>query len=128
MELKLDPESMASIASAAIFDQMPQVSRDEVIKQAIEYLLTPEKDRHQFGSVGKTPLQQAFESALRNAAFRAVEEHVKNDPQVTAHIQELLGPMINSALEGEASLYNSHLADAIGAALANWLGQISRRE
>lgn len=126
MEIKLDPESVQSIASAAIFDHMSQEMRDSVLKQAVESLLTPGK-REYYGT-GKTPLQTAFDQAIAQAAYKAVQEKIAEDPEVRAKIQELLGPLLNSALEAEAKDYNTSLADALGNALGSWLAEQARKE
>lgn len=126
MEIKFDAEAAASIASAAIFDSMAEDARDSVIKQAIQALLTPEKDRNSYG-VGKTPLQQAFDMAIRESAFRAVREKIENDPEVQANINKLLGPLLISAMNAEGEEYNSSLADALGGALGMWLSEQARK-
>lgn len=128
MEIKLDAEAAASIASAAIFDSLSEEARDSVIKQAIEHLLTPVKnDRFSVGP-GQTPLQTAFNQALSTAAYKAVADKVANDPQVTAKIDELLGPLLNKALEAEAENYDNSLSDKLGSALGQWLAEKARSQ
>lgn len=127
MEIKLDAEAAASIASAAIFDSLSQDARDSVIKTAIEFLLTPEKNRNNYGA-GETPLQQAFNNAIREVAFRIVKEKIENDPQVEEAILDLLGPLLTSAMKVEGENYESKLADAIGQALGVWLSNQARRD
>lgn len=127
MEIKLDAEAASSIAAAAIFDSLSQDARDSVIKQAVQHLLTPTKDsRPGYYGSGKTPLQTAFDQALTNAAYKAVEEKVKNDPEIHAHIQELLGPLLNKTLEAEAEHFDTSLADKLGGALAQWLAEMAQ--
>jgi hypothetical protein len=124
MEIKLDSEAAASIASAAIFESLSQQAREDVVKQAIASLLVPKTERG-YGS-GKTPLQLAFENAISNAAYRVVDDKIKNDPDVTAHIEELLGPLINSAIKAEAEDYSRSIADVVGQALGTWLYEKAR--
>lgn len=127
MEIKLDSEAAASIASAAIFESLSQDQRENVLKQAVQHLLTPEKETRPgyFGN-GKTPLQKAFEQALSQAAYRAVEEHVKNDPKINEMIVNMLQPLIMPALEEEASQHNYLLSNKLGAAIADWLAEVAR--
>lgn len=125
MEIKLDAETVAGIASAAIFDSMSQEARDSVMKQALQFLLTPEKNRNGYG-VGETPLQTAFNSAIQQAAFKVVKEKIENDLEVQNHIRHILGPLLISALDAEAEEYNSSLADALGNALGVWLANQAR--
>ena len=125
MDLKLDPEAVQSIASAAIFDHLDQEARDSIIKQAVQHLLTPEKDRNSYG-VGKTPLQRAFDQAISQAAHKVVREQIENDPAVQEKILEMLGPLLNSAMEAEAKELDTTLADKIGSALGSWLADVAR--
>ena len=125
MEIKLDADAVAGIASAAIFDSLSQEARESMIKQAIEFLLTPERDRNRF-SHGKTPLQVAFDTAIHQACMKVVQEHVADDPVIKAHILELLGPLITPALKTTAANYDSRLSDALGSALSHWLSEIAR--
>lgn len=127
MKLELDPESVQSIASAAIFDHMTQEARENVLKQAVEALLTPTPSRGGYG-IGKTPLQLAFERAITTAAHQAIQEKIANDPEVSAKIHELLGPLLNAALEAEAENYDTSLADHLGQALGSWLAEQARKE
>lgn len=124
MEIKLDIDAVAGIASAAIFDAMSQDVRDSVIKQAIEFLITPEQER--FGT-GKTPLQNAFDSAIRDASYKIVRDQIANNPEVEKGILELLGPLLTSAMNAEADQFNSSLSDTLGHALGNWLSEIARK-
>lgn len=126
MEITFDAEAAATIASAAIFDHMTQETRDHVIKQAVQALLTPETDARGYSQNKKTPLQIAFEQAIRDAAFKAVREKIQNDPKLEAAILELLGPLLKAGIEGEAKEYGSSLANALGDALGVWLSDVAR--
>lgn len=123
MEIKLDSESLATVAANAIFQEMDQATRDEVLKQAVKGLLTPSTSTW---NRGKTPLQEAFDQALNNAARIAVEKTIRDDPVVSSHIHELLGPLVNSALEAEGVNYDSTLATKIGQAVGQWLAECAQ--
>lgn len=127
MKVELDGSAVAEIASNAIFQSMSEDARESVLKQAVQILLTPEKD-HRNHAYGKTPLQLAFEQALHAAAYKAVQEKIAEDPEVRAKIDELLGPLILGAVKEESSTYNDSLATAIGAAVGNWLAARARGE
>lgn len=124
MEIKLDPEAVASIASAAILQSLSAEQRDEVIKQAVSALLRPDEGRG-FGS-GKTPLQKAFDSAIANAAYRVVQEHIANVPEVEEAILKLLGPVLNGIVKEQSSQYNDELSGVIGSAVGSWLADRAR--
>lgn len=127
MDLKLDPEAVQSIASAAIFEHLGQEARDSIVKQAVEHLLTPEKSRTGYGT-GKTPIQNAFDQAITTVAYKVVKEQIENDPDVQERILEILGPLLVSATEAEAKEgFDAMLADRLGSALGSWLADVARR-
>jgi hypothetical protein len=126
MEIKLDAEAVAGIASAAIFDAMSADMRESVIKQAVQYLLTPEENRGRFGP-GKTPLQNAFDQAIQQVAYKVVKERIEEDPVISEHIQSLIHPLMTQALNAEAVDYETTLADAIGSAMGSWLSELARK-
>lgn len=126
MEIKFDAETAATIASAAIFDSLMIEQRDGLIKQAIEHLLAPTKSPHYPYEV-ISPLKQAFEQAIRDAAFKAVKELIENDLEVQENIRTLLGPLLVAGLEGEAREHGNSLADTLGHALGVWLSEMARK-
>lgn len=126
MEIKLDAEAVAGIASAAIFDSMSEEARDSVIQQAIQYLLTPDQDRASRMRPATTPLQDAFNDAIRQVAYKVVKEKIENDPEIQEAILTLLGPLLTAALTGEASEYGTSLSDKLGIALGSWLNDMAR--
>lgn len=128
MEIKLDAEAMAAVASTAIFEQMSEENRNLVLQQALQHLLSPMKQERYSSTPPKSPLQEAFELAIRQAAFTAVKEKIENDPELQAKIQELLGPLINSAMSAEAENYNTSLSEHLGSAIGMWLAEIARKQ
>lgn len=126
MEIKLDADAVKELASAAIFKSLSQESRDNAIQQAIQYLMTPEKNQN-YSGVTKTPLQAAFEQAIYAAARNVIADKIENDPAINASIYAMLGPLITPALEVESEVYNSGLADALGTALGFYLADEARK-
>ncbi len=126
MEIKLDAEAAGAIASAAIFDSLDQSVRDDIIKQAVQHLLTPPKRDQYSSTLRMSPLQEAFNAALSQAAYKAVQEKVANDPEVSARIQELMGPVVNGVMEEEAARWDNTLSDLIGKALGDWAAEVAR--
>lgn len=124
--LTIDSDAMAAVASAAIFDSLSEDVRTDILTQAVQYLITPVKSQH-YATPSKSPLQEAFERSLQNAAYQAVEEKIKNDETVAAQINELLGPLILGAMAAEGASYNDGLANAIGQALGSYLAEQSRK-
>lgn len=127
MEIKLDGAAVAEIASTAIFQSMTEEARETVLKQAVQSLLTPEKN-HRMSGFGKSPLQQAFEQAIQAAAFKAVHDQIANDPNLQIAIDKLMGPLILGAVKEGAVRYDDSLSEAIGRAVGSWIAEKSRGE
>ena len=87
MDIKIDSETWGAVASAAIFEQMTEETRATVMQQAFQCLLAPDNSRN-FGR-GETPLQTAFNMAIRQAATQAVQEHIAENEEVKS-IQDLV--------------------------------------
>jgi hypothetical protein len=125
--IQLDPEAVAGIATAAIFDSLSHESRESIVKQAVEHLLTPEKSRTStYGSVSKTPLQLAFDQAISQVAFKVVKEKIESDPRIQEKIEELLGPLLLGALAAESSQFDDELSGKIGEVLGMWIAECAR--
>lgn len=121
MTFTIDSNQFREVATAAIFDSLTQEARESIIKQAIEHLMTPQTPRYG----GKTPLQESFDQAVYAAARDVVKEHIQDSDEVRNAIHDLLGPLLTAALDAEAKNYSSSLADKLGAALGEWLYEIS---
>lgn len=124
--INLDNDALASIASAAIFDSLSESARADILTQAVQYLITPVKNPNGYGAASASPLQEAFQRSLQQAAYKAVEEKIKDDPIVSKQIEDLLGPLVNGALESEAENWNTSLSQEIGKAVGNWLNAKAR--
>lgn len=126
MELKLNSEAAAAVASAAIMQSLTEEYKEQVLSQAVQYLLSPPKGNTPSFRDGKTPLQEAFEQALTVAAHKAVADRIANDPQLNRAINDLLSPLITAALDEEAKNWDTTLASKLGQAIGDYLAQCAR--
>lgn len=125
-QINLDPETVRSIAAAAIFEQIGEESREKVLQQAVQFLLTPKKgDRYTYGA-DKTPLQLAFDEAISQVTREVVKDKIAEDPRIKAKIEELLGPVVMGVLEESSAVYDLTLSDKIGQAFGDYIAEISR--
>lgn len=126
MEIKLDTDAAASIASAAILQSLSEENKQAMIQQALQYLMTPERDRG-YG-LSKSPMQNAFDSALHQAAHKVVQDHIASLPEVETAITDLLGPLLNGVVKKQSENWNDELAGVIGNAIGDWLADKARRD
>ena len=71
IKVDLSGINFQEIFSAALMQQLDQEKKDALIKQAVQFLMTPQSNSYYGKNV--TPLQEAYNGAMRNVA----QEHIK---------------------------------------------------
>lgn len=79
-DLKIPEGEISALLSKAILDQLSEATRDRLVSDAISYLLTKKDTNYYTHGPAKTPLQDAFESAMMTTA-RDIAEEVLNLPE-----------------------------------------------
>lgn len=75
-EIKIPEGELSEVIGKAILDHLSETSRQDLIKEALKYLLTaPITGR--YGEKSPSPLQVAFNDAVRRIAYEAVEQLVR---------------------------------------------------
>jgi len=111
MDIKLEPDALRDVVSAAILKSLDEGKRDALIESAIKHLLTP-----QGGSAyhkAESPLQTAFNNAVSLVAQQVAVETMKNDATVQANIQALLTEAFTKVMSENREKTVSTIADAI---------------
>lgn len=111
MDIKLDPETLKDVVSAAILKSLDDTKRDALIESAIKYLLTP-----QGGSAynkAESPLQMAFNNAVHGVAIQIAKETLEKDATVNANIQALLTEAFTKVMGENREKTVSSISDAI---------------
>lgn len=88
MDLKLTGTDLEPIVAKAIVDMLTPEKRDELIRNAVENLIT-KRDPYNTGQK-KSELQQAFDRAVGRIADKMVEEKLTNDSAIMAELEKLL--------------------------------------
>jgi hypothetical protein len=94
MKIEIPEEQISDIFGAAILESLSQNVREDLIKGAIAYLLTAEKGRG-YGAA-KSPMQEAFETALDRFADNFAVEYVAENLEVKEMIAEALPKLTNA--------------------------------
>ena len=101
MNLTVDAESMRSVLTKALFDNMTEEQRADIMKGAIESLLKPTEQ----SAYGK-PSLSAIEVAMRNAAKYVAEDEAKKRLSESKEFNDSLDSIMSEAVkrlvEGEA--------------------------
>lgn len=115
MDVRLSDDNMKDIIAKAVLDSLTPESRSELITNAIKGLLkTPTGS----GYDKKSPLQEAFDWAVRNVAEEVAKEQIKGDPEIRATINKLITDSWTKLVDDENY---SKLVDRVSSAIERGL-------
>lgn len=100
IKVNVDGPAMQAIVAAAILQQVGPEKRDELMTAAIKHLMTPGESRGYGYAPPRSPLQQAFEEAVRHSADRIMHEEMEK-PEYKSKLQEVVREAMMRSLEGE---------------------------
>jgi hypothetical protein len=85
-EIKIPEGELAAVLGHAIVEKLSAESRETIITAALQFLMTkPAGDRYSYDR--RTPLQVAFDEAVRRIANETVEQLVRE----SEHYQKIVG-------------------------------------
>jgi len=111
MEIKIDEQAVRDVVTKSIMDQLGEDARETMISAALAYLLDPKKDGF---NKGISPIQEAFNNAIGQAARTIVFDLVENDPDIRQKIVILVG---EAFIQMESTNFTEYLAAALSDAL-----------
>lgn len=89
-------DTLNALVTEAMFRALDEKKREELIKTALATLVKPTQQGN-YGGRTTTPIQDAFESAIRAAAYDIVREMCKTDEAQDA-IREVVGEAFTKML------------------------------
>ena len=98
VQLELPPELMREATANAIVGRLTPEVKTALIEKAVQALLTP--DRYA-GTNAKSPLEEAFERAVRSVVQDICREIVANDPTIRARLQAMVADVAKRFTEGK---------------------------
>jgi hypothetical protein len=99
MELKLNTDDVKQYASAAILTQLGEEGQKAILDQAVRAILESPPDR--YGRASTSPLQDAFDAAVRSAAFTVAREVVAERPEFRDAIKTEIARAVDQVLVGD---------------------------
>ena len=120
--MQIDDAAMKTLVAKAIFDGITPAQREQLLSDAIQKLLTEEKENGYGGKTKPSPLSNLFEYEVQNLAREAVRERFQNDP----NLKSMLGDVITKAIAAMAN--DSNLATEIGNCIATAFARANRRD
>lgn len=91
--IQLSEDTMSRILTEAIIQGIGEDERNNIIAQAIAYLTTPQKSAYGFQDK-KTPLQEAFDTAMGIYVRTVVREFIERDETTKAAVEEQLAALL----------------------------------
>jgi hypothetical protein len=110
LNLSLD-DTLKALVVKAVFDSVPQAKREELLKAAIEKLLTPERDA--YSKREKTPLQELFEQAVYGHAREVVSKMLADDPKFKEQLEGVFRDACKKVFEEQREVTVTNMASAI---------------
>lgn len=86
MEIKLDNLNFQEVFTAAIMQTLDAEKKDQLIKGAMQFLLS--KPGNSYSST--TPLQDAFQSALREETTKVAREYLNSNQEIQKSLEGLI--------------------------------------
>jgi hypothetical protein len=96
--LTIPEETMRALIGEAILKGIDQDARNTLIQSAINHLIAPSKVKGQYGreEVGPSPIEEAFNNAVRLAAQDYVRQWVTSSDEAQAALRGQLDELLAS--------------------------------
>lgn len=107
MNLNLSDNDLKNIASEAILRAIDQKSRDDIIRQAIEYLIKPDS----YG--GKTPLERSFQAACYATCMEICRQQISESEEIKGKISSLVSAAVQKLFTERADVLVTKMANAL---------------
>jgi hypothetical protein len=91
--LNIPEDAVAGIVQKMILDSITPEARDAIFTQALEWMTKPQTTGY-LGGKNVSPLQEAFQLAMRGATQRLVAEMIETDPEVRTFVDTELRALI----------------------------------
>lgn len=118
MDIKLDEQMMHGLVSEALLKTLDEEKRNLLIMGAIKHLLSPVKGSSLYDKDRVSPLQEAFQYALRNEAQKWVAERLSTDEALKTQINSLLTEALTQVMETNREKTVASIAEAITKGMA----------
>lgn len=114
--INLDEDTMSRILTQAIIEGIGEDEKNNIIGQAIAYLTQPAKNS--YSRDAKTPLQEAFDTAMGMYVNRVVREYIEKDETVRAKVNAELDVVLGQFGEKLSNQYE--LRQVVVEAVVGW--------
>lgn len=118
-DLKIDEAQIKGLVAEGILSQLTEEGRQNLIKQAIEYLLTPPKSTDRYSTTTpKSPIQEAFENAATWVVRDVVKDIIEKDEAFKTTVNNMVTDTVAAAMDNDYD-FQKLVSDAYSEALMN---------
>lgn len=114
---KLDDAALREATAQAMVGVLTPETRAKILESAIQSLLAPVKTGYGYGQREMSPIQAAFENAVRDLAFAEARRMVNEDPTLKERMTALLRASADKLLASDQHKMANSIADAFARAL-----------
>ncbi len=90
MDIKIDEKLVRDVVSSAIMNSLSQDQRNTLITNAVAFLIAPPAQTGYGGSRQPSPLESAFNDAMRHQASKVASEMLENNSEVKEKLHGLI--------------------------------------
>lgn len=124
-KITIPEDAVTAAVHKAILESLDEDTRVNIISQAITWLNTAGERQGYYGMRDKanTPLQDAFQIAMRQATMTVVDDMIRNDEEVRTFVQNELRTMVADFSRQMDSASVHELRSVIIEAMVNHLAE-----
>lgn len=89
LKLNLSADQVRDLVAEAIMARLDDTTRDGLIEQAIRHILAP-VDTSYGSRVKRSPLEEAFQSAVQSLTYRLAHEYIAENPDVQERLRAVI--------------------------------------
>lgn len=109
LTLQLDNDALREATAQALIGVLTPEVKAKIMQDAIQAVLKPSTDSW---NRGKSPLDMAFEGAVRDLAHQEAKRLVAEDPVLSVKIKELMRATADKVLNSDQDKLAERMADA----------------
>lgn len=110
--INIESEALQAIVSKAILEGIDADQKQAILEQAVSALIKPQGERR-YGVEPTTPLQDAFDLAVRSVVNSVAREVVEENQELRAKVREMVSQAMASALENPGTKLQGAVRDAV---------------
>jgi hypothetical protein len=99
MQLNVTDEQLKAVVSEAIYKTLDESTRERLIKEAIAYLMRPEKNI--YSSKVESPLERIFKDAMNSVAAAIAHKEITENELIQSEIKTLISEAYMSKLKDQ---------------------------